>query len=87
MVQTGVTQSRWQLTRGARYVPDVAKTADPLSDRVGLCASCRHARRITSSKGSVFFLCERAKNDPRFRKYPPLPVRACPGHEPEPSDG
>ncbi|MFN8547680.1 MAG: hypothetical protein U0527_06840 [Candidatus Eisenbacteria bacterium] len=52
--------------------------------RVGLCAGCRHARRIESGKGSTFWLCERAENDPRFRKYPPLPVWSCPGYEPKP---
>ena len=55
-----------------------------MSPRVGLCATCVHARRIESSKGSEFWLCERAKTDPRYRKYPPLPVLACPGHEPLP---
>jgi hypothetical protein len=49
--------------------------------RVGLCADCRHARRIVSAKGSSFWLCERAAFDPRFKKYPPLPVLRCAGHE------
>ena len=59
--------------------PGAARAAgDP---RVGLCSVCRHARRITSAKNSVFWLCERAASDARLRKYPPLPVRACVGHE------
>jgi hypothetical protein len=49
--------------------------------RVGLCASCRHAKRIVSSKGSEFWLCGRAERDPAFRKYPPLPVIRCAGYE------
>lgn len=50
--------------------------------RVGLCARCRHARAITSSKGSTFWLCGRAETEPtRFRKYPPLPVVGCAGFE------
>ena len=49
----------------------------------GLCASCAHHRRIESDRGSVFWLCERSASDPRFPKYPPLPVRACAGYEPE----
>lgn len=53
-----------------------------MSQQVGLCASCRHARRIVSAKGSEFWLCELSQTDPRFRKYPPLPVRQCPGHVP-----
>lgn len=46
---------------------------------VGLCERCGHGRRIDSSKGSVFWLCDLARTDARFRKYPPLPVRSCPG--------
>ena len=48
----------------------------------GLCAVCRHARRIRSNKGSVFFLCGLAATDPRFPKYPRLPVLSCDGFEP-----
>jgi hypothetical protein len=48
---------------------------------VGLCETCAHSRRVESAKGSVFWLCERAKTDDRFRKYPPLPVLSCPGYE------
>jgi hypothetical protein len=51
--------------------------------RVGLCADCQHARTIVSAKGSRFTLCGKAQEDPRFRKYPPLPVLACPGYAPE----
>lgn len=49
--------------------------------RIGICSTCRHARTIRSAKGSEFWLCERSKIDPRFSKYPRLPVRACPGFE------
>jgi hypothetical protein len=41
-----------------------------------------HARCIESAKGSEFWLCELSKSDPRFKKYPPLPVRACLGFKP-----
>jgi hypothetical protein len=55
---------------------------DPIEmRRVGLCASCRHARRIVSQRGSQFWLCGRAATDPRYRKYPPLPVLGCAGHQ------
>jgi hypothetical protein len=54
----------------------------PENPRVGLCARCRHARRIVSAKGSEFYMCLLAATDSRFRKYPPLPVRSCSGHEP-----
>ena len=54
--------------------------------RIGLCASCRHARTIRSSKGSEFWLCERSTTEPeRFRKYPPLPVLRCAGYENKPA--
>lgn len=46
----------------------------------GDCQTCRHARVIVNDRGSRFVLCELSKTDPRFRKFPPLPVRGCPGH-------
>jgi hypothetical protein len=47
----------------------------------GLCASCIHARVIRSKRGSEFWMCGRSKFDPRFRKYPGLPVVQCIGYE------
>ena len=52
-------------------------------DRIGLCATCAHAQIVTSAKGSVFYLCRLSQEDPRFPRYPPLPVRACSGYRPE----
>jgi len=49
---------------------------------VGLCAACAHARVQHGKRGSTFWRCARADSDPRFRRYPPLPVRTCSGHEP-----
>jgi len=46
----------------------------------GLCASCKNVRRIISDRGSRFFLCELSKTDPRFPKYPRLPVLSCSGY-------
>jgi len=48
---------------------------------IGLCAACRHARRIDSARGSRFWLCARSADDPRFVKYPRLPVLCCSGFE------
>ena len=48
---------------------------------VGLCATCRHAAVIVSDRGSRFYRCERANTDPRFPRYPPLPVVACIGYD------
>ncbi|HLO36834.1 MAG TPA: hypothetical protein VK194_12155, partial [Candidatus Deferrimicrobium sp.] len=53
----------------------------------GLCASCRQARSIVSGRGSSFVLCQRSRTDARFPRYPPLPVRACVGHDPPASPG
>jgi hypothetical protein len=47
--------------------------------RAGLCADCAHARRIESARGSEFILCQLSLSNPRFPKYPPLPVLRCPG--------
>ncbi len=46
--------------------------------RAGLCETCRHARVLTS-RTSLFLRCGRAETDPRFPRYPPLPVVACRG--------
>ena len=35
----------------------------------------------TNARGSIFFRCARADTDSRFVRYPPLPVRTCPGYE------
>ena len=48
----------------------------------GLCHRCRHAQVVVSARGSVFTLCRLSRTDPRFPKYPPLPVTACAGFTP-----
>jgi hypothetical protein len=50
-------------------------------EQAGLCASCAHARVQPNARGSRFWRCARADADPRFRRYPPLPVLRCEGHE------
>lgn len=52
-----------------------------VDDHVGLCLRCRWKRVSTNARGSVFFRCTRAETDNRFVRYPPLPVRSCPGYE------
>jgi hypothetical protein len=49
---------------------------------VGLCDSCRHQQLVPNRRGSVFSLCRLSKVDPRFPKYPRLPVLECSGYEP-----
>ncbi len=51
----------------------------------GLCDSCAHQRLVRTTRGSEFSMCERAHTDPRYRKYPPLPVVACGGWEAAPA--
>ena len=64
----------WPFTAGIRHRIAFAAL-------VGLCSACRHARTVTSARGSTFWLCELSVADARFRKYPPLPVVRCPGFE------
>jgi hypothetical protein len=46
----------------------------------GLCEHCRYASRITNTRGSTFYLCERSKTDPAYARYPRLPILVCPGY-------
>ena len=52
-----------------------------LSPSVGLCATCKYVHVVKSARGSYFVLCNLAKTDPRFSKYPVLPVFQCLGYE------
>jgi len=56
------------------------------TDRAGLCASCRFAAVITSSRGSSFYMCTLSQANPAFRRYPVLPVLQCSGYERNPFD-
>jgi hypothetical protein len=49
----------------------------------GLCESCCHAHTVESRRGSRFWLCGLSRTDPRFPKYPRLPVVRCGGYEPD----
>ena len=53
-----------------------------MDPNVGLCSVCVNVRPVENMNGSVFYLCELALVDRRFRKYPPLPVIKCEGFEP-----
>ena len=57
---------------------------DRESAHAGLCADCLHARCIESERGSVFILCNLSVTDPRFPKYPRLPVLSCDGYKKKP---
>lgn len=56
-------------------------SVNPKTANAGLCATCEHVRRVTSDRGSVFYLCQLSKVDPNFPKYPRLPVLACSGYQ------
>jgi hypothetical protein len=50
----------------------------------GLCDSCRYQRLVPNTRGSVFSLCQRSRDEPeRFPRYPQLPVLRCPGYQRE----
>jgi hypothetical protein len=53
-----------------------------LPEGAGLCARCRHARAVETRRGSRFVLCDLSRTDPRFVRYPALPIVACAGFEP-----
>jgi hypothetical protein len=55
--------------------------SDASSTNPGLCRDCQYARVLTSDKGSEFWQCQRSFTDPRYPKYPRLPVQECPGYE------
>jgi len=56
------------------------------AEQVGLCSTCRHARVLETPR-SVFWRCLLAAEDPRFDKYPRLPMLECIGYEPVESAG
>ena len=66
-----------------RYPAEVPQSLEKEAElpAAGLCAECVHARRIESSHGSAFYLCELSHTDPRFPKYPRLPVLSCDGYK------
>jgi hypothetical protein len=68
-----------------RYSAEVAESGDPARERnrVGLCFACLHARKMASDRGSVFYRCALAETDPRFAKYPRLPVLQCSEFKPK----
>lgn len=52
----------------------------PMPPDFGLCAYCRHAKLLRSKGGGAILFCGLSKDDPRFPRYPPLPVTACDGY-------
>jgi hypothetical protein len=48
----------------------------------GLCEGCGNSKKVASGRGSVFYLCRLSERDPRFARYPRLPVLTCAGYAP-----
>jgi hypothetical protein len=53
----------------------------PPPQNAGLCALCAHAREVRTPR-SAYWLCGLSRDDPRFERYPRLPVLQCPGFAP-----
>lgn len=47
--------------------------------RVGDCFGCLSARTLATKTGAAIFQCLKAESDPRFEKFPRLPMKGCPG--------
>ena len=73
--------------RYAEYVSQTKPQPAASEPPAGLCADCTHARRIESARGSVFVLCQLSAADPRFVKYPRLPVIQCSGYSSAKQEG
>jgi hypothetical protein len=53
-----------------------ARAATP----AGLSERCVNVRVVSSQSGTHFYRCGLASTDPRFAKYPRLPVLRCAGY-------
>ena len=60
---------------------DRPQSQQPEAALEGLCPLCIFVKVVMSDRGSRFLFCERSKIDPRFPRYPRLPVVSCPGYE------
>ena len=50
-------------------------------ERIGLCFDCVHSRQVPS-RTAIYWRCALAETDPRFDRYPRLPVTSCAGYTP-----
>lgn len=53
----------------------------PANPPPGLCGTCVHARVIPSDRGHRFIRCAVSDVDPRYARYPLLPVAVCAGYD------
>lgn len=54
----------------------------PYAPPAGLCERCANVKIVETRKGSRFYLCTLSEVDPRFPKYPGIPVLRCIGYVP-----
>jgi hypothetical protein len=54
----------------------------PMATGNGLCDRCAHQQFVPNTRGSVFSLCRRSREDPAYPRYPRVPVLRCAGYEP-----
>jgi len=48
----------------------------------GLCTSCRYCNQTKHPRGGApYYRCLRANEDPRYKRYPRIPVLECDGYE------
>jgi hypothetical protein len=67
---------RWQTASA-----EERRLLQSLAVPAGLCAACEHLR-VLASRRSIFVRCGLAETDPRFPRYPALPVTGCAGYRP-----
>lgn len=46
----------------------------------GRCRSCLYARVVPAKANDAYYFCERSVDDPRYARYPHLPMLTCDGH-------
>ena len=51
----------------------------------GLCDTCVHQQIVRNTRGSVFSLCRRSREEPEYPRYPRVPVIECRGYEKRPN--
>ncbi len=58
-------------------------STDPAAEQapVGRCLNCLYARVVGTRANDRYYLCERSIDDPRYARYPRLPMLTCDGHE------
>ena len=53
--------------------------SDRRGQAAGLCDRCDWHRWLDNDRGSRFLRCGLSDTDPRFSRFPTLPVLVCPG--------